>query len=202
MVEHLNVNTVILSKQGEISENYINFMKLIKEKNINIIEVEEGEKIHIDSYVYIDILFPKQKLISDNILNNNSIVAKLVYNNFSILFTGDIEELAEKELIEEIKRKNYSIETTVLKVAHHGSKTSSTQALLEQIKPKIALIGVGENNTFGHPSKEVLNRLEKIGSKIYRTDLCGEVSIRVNKKRKYKDKYTNKIEEFWEKSII
>lgn len=161
VIKDLNVKTVIISKQGKISENYINLMKLVKQKNIKVIEVQEGQKINIDSYVYIDILFPKQKLISENILNNNSIVAKLVYNNFSMLFTGDIEEIAEKAILEKYKDTNV-LKSTILKVAHHGSKTSSTEEFLNTVKPEIALIGVGEKNTFGHPNNIVLERLKRI----------------------------------------
>ena len=96
-----------------------------------------------------------------------------------MLFTGDIEEIAEKELINKYKGTN-KLKATVLKVAHHGSKSSSIQEILKQIKPKIALIGVGANNTFGHPNSGVLERLQKLGTKIYRTDENGEISIITN----------------------
>lgn len=85
-------------------------------------------------------------------------MAKLLYKNFSILFTGDIEEIAEKQIIEEYKNSNI-LKSEILKVAHHGSKSSSIQSFLEKVKPKIALIGVGKDNTFGHPNDEVIERL-------------------------------------------
>ena len=75
------------------------------------------------------------------------------------------------------------LEAFVLKVAHHGSKTSSTEEFLELVKPKIALIGVGKNNNFGHPNIDVIERLENMGSKIYRTDNCGEIIIRINREK-------------------
>ena len=68
-------------------------------------------------------------------------------------------------------------------MAHHGSKTSSTEEFLELVKPKIALIGVGKNNNFGHPNIDVIERLENMGSKIYRTDNCGEIIIRINREK-------------------
>ena len=97
-------------------------------------------------------------------LNANAIVAKLNYkleNNryFSILFTGDIETDAENELVKEFGNK---LKSNILKVGHHGSKTSSTASFLEEVKPEIALIGVGKNNTFGHPNKGVLDRISKL----------------------------------------
>lgn len=78
-----------------------------------------------------------------------------------MLFTGDIEEIAEKQILEEYK--NFDIlKATILKVGHHGSKTSSSQEFLQRVKPQIALIGVGKNNTFGHPNNSVLKRLENL----------------------------------------
>lgn len=130
----------------------------------------------------IQIIWPKLEQIKENVLNNNSIVAKLVYKNFSMLFTGDIEEVTEKQILEEYKNSNI-LRANVLKVAHHGSKTSSTQSFLEKVKPQIALIGVGKNNTFGHPNLEVLKRIQNLNCKIYRTDEMGEISLNINRKR-------------------
>ena len=97
-------------------------------------------------------------------LNANAIVAKLNFElknkeYFSMLFTGDIEADAETELVKEFGNE---LKSDILKVGHHGSKTSSTPSFLEKVKPKIALIGVGKNNTFGHPNNGVLNRISKI----------------------------------------
>lgn len=81
-----------------------------------------------------------------------------------MLFTGDIEEVAEKQIIANYKNSTI-LHSTVLKVAHHGSKTSSIQEFLELVRTKIALIGVGKNNTFGHPNKEVIERLQNLRCK-------------------------------------
>lgn len=89
---------------------------------------------------------------------------KLNYNNFSMLLTGDIEKIAEERILEEYKNVDI-LKSTILKIGHHGSKTSTTQGFLEKVKPKIALIGVGKNNTFGHPSDSVIKRLEDLRSK-------------------------------------
>lgn len=91
-------------------------------------------------------------------------MAKLNYKNFSCVFTGDIEEIAEKQILSEYKNSNV-LESKVLKVGHHGSKSSSIQEFLNKVKPQIALIGVGKNNTFGHPNNHVLIRLENLRSK-------------------------------------
>ena len=122
----------------------------------------------------------KEQEILENSINNNALVCKLNYKKFSMLFTGDIEQEAEKLLFLKYKNSN-KLNSNILKVGHHGSKTSSTEDFLKLVKPKIALIGVGKDNNFGHPNKEVLDRLKSINAKIYRTDENGEISIVINK---------------------
>ncbi len=141
-----------------------------------MIIVEKGDRIQIENNLYFDVLWPKKKLLKDNILNNNSIVAKLHYNEISMLFTGDIEKEAEDTILEE----NINIDADILKIAHHGSKTSTTDKFLSKVNPKIALIGVGENNNFGHPSEDVITRLNNKHINIYRTDMYGEIEILIN----------------------
>ncbi len=97
------------------------------------------------------------------------------------MFTGDIEE-SEKELL------NYNLKSSVLKISHHGSKTSTSQEFLNKVNPKIALIGVGKDNKFGHPSQEILEKISKLNCKIYRTDEMGEITIKVNENGKIKIK--------------
>ena len=182
IMENLRVDNIIISKQGESSENLKKFIEILQSNNrgsknkTNIILVKKGDNIKIDNTSYFEILFPEEELINDNILNNNSIVAKFVSNNFKMLFTGDIEEIAENGLCELYKSTN-KLQADIIKVAHHGSKTSSTLNFLELVKPKIALIGVGENNNFGHPNDAVLKRIKDLGAHIYRTDQMGEISI-------------------------
>jgi len=189
-MEELKVKKVFISKQGENSQNFQRFKEIVNKKDISVICVGIDEtiypvKLQIEKDIYFDIFWPNNlNLISDNLLNNNSIVAKLHYKSFSTLFTGDIEQIAEKEILKHYKDNSKLLNSTILKVAHHGSKTSSTQEFLEAVRPKISLIGVGENNKFGHPNDDVINRLENIGSKIYRTDKMGEISIFVDKKGK------------------
>ena len=193
ILENLKVENIIISKQGKISENFEKFIKIIKNKKTNLKIVKKGDLIKIDDLSYFEILFPENNLINENILNNNSIVAKFISNNITMLFTGDIEKIAE-ERIGEIYKENFKLESTILKVAHHGSKTSSLYEFLDLVNPKIAIIGVGKDNNFGHPSKEVLQRLIKYTNKIYRTDLCGEIIIECEKNKiKIKTKLNNNV---------
>ena len=138
-----------------------------------------GDKIHIDKSTYIDVLWPDTKnIIKENILNNNSLVCKLLYKDFSMLFTGDIEEIAEEKILSLYKNK---LKSTILKIAHHGSKTSSMQEFIDAVSPGISLIGVGKNNNFGHPNEEIIQRLKNKNIKVYRTDKNGEIKIEFNK---------------------
>ena len=160
-MDKIKIKNIIISKQGEESDNYSDFLELVKKHQINVKMVHAGDKIKLDKSSYLYILWPTNKLIKENILNNNSIVAKFIYENTSILFTGDIEEIAEKQIISKYEKTNI-LKSNILKVAHHGSKSSSVEQFLNMVKPKIALIGVGESNTFGHPNLGVLKRLKKL----------------------------------------
>ena len=179
LMEHIKVKNIIISKQGKESSNYNKFKNIVLDKGIYVIFVKKGDKIKIDNETYMDVLFPSNNLISDNILNNNSIVTKICYNNFSILFTGDVEEIAENEICSQYNTTN-KLKANILKVAHHGSKTSSTAEFIKMVKPQIALIGVGEKNKFGHPNDGVIQRLKNMNTKIYRTDKMGEIVIQIN----------------------
>lgn len=181
LIERLNVRHIVISKQTEESQEFENVMKSVKRNRVKIIQVEAGDVIKIEKDIFFEVLWPNNNcIIKNNPLNNNSIVTKLNYkNNFSILFTGDIEEEAENEIVK--KYNTDKLNATILKVAHHGSKTSSTEIFIEKVKPKISLIGVGENNKFGHPNTNILDRLHLYGSQIYRTDIHGEITVKINK---------------------
>ena len=102
-------------------------------------------------------------------LNLSSIIIKLNYNNLSYLFTGDAEA--------EIENKIDVGKINILKVAHHGSDTSSSEKFVKETAPEVAIISVGKDNSYGHPSDEIIKRYEEVGSKIYRTDEVGNIFI-------------------------
>lgn len=190
IMEKVKVKNIIISEQAEHSENYERFKKLMINKKIRLIEVKKGDKIKIGRYSEFKILFPPSRLLSENPLNNNSIVAQFNYNNFKMLFTGDIEKLAEQQIL---KTEKAEIRADILKVAHHGSKTSSIPEFIKAVRPKIALIGVGKNNTFGHPNQQTIKNLENIKCRIYRTDLQGEIIIKIDQKGRMNVKSKLKI---------
>lgn len=183
IMQEIKVNNIIIGKQYKSSENYEEFIKIVKEKKINVKIVEGGEKVSIEDNLYFDIIWPfSDNMISDNSINNNSLVCKLNYKNYSMLFTGDIEAIAEKAILKKYSRNLNILKSDILKVAHHGSKTSSITEFIEKIKPKYAIIGVGEDNKFGHPSDSTIQNLEKANIRIYRTDKMGEIEMKTNGK--------------------
>ncbi len=115
VLETLKVKNVIISKQGEETEQYQTFVNIVKQKKIKVTIVQKGNKIIIENGVYFDILWPQTEQITDNILNNNAMIAKLHYHKFSMLFTGDIEQKAEELLLKE----ETNLKANILKTAHH-----------------------------------------------------------------------------------
>lgn len=164
VIKNMQVKTVIIPKQFEESDNYADFIEIAKDRKIKVIEVKAGQRIMLDKEVEMSVLWPIEDYIKENAINNNSIVFKIYFEKFSALFTGDIEEEAEKQIVSKYKNVEYNgenvLRSDILKVAHHGSKSSSIQEFIELVKPEIALIGVGKNNNFGHPNGDVINRLE------------------------------------------
>lgn len=149
------------------------FASYIPEDNrykLNIIN--DNNKIVLDKNTTLDIIWPKYSTDKDHLsANNKSLVMVLSYFDHKILFTGDIEKEVESILLNSLDPVD------ILKVAHHGSKTSSTQDFINKVRPKYSIISVGRNNFYNHPNSEVVERLLGSDSTIYRTDEMGEIRI-------------------------
>ena len=128
----------------------------------------------ISSDVKLKIFAPEKPFIGDSDLNNNSIVAKLIYNEFSMLLTGDAEKESEERML-----KNYKAElkSSILKAGHHGSNTSSSLPFLKTVAPEAAIISLGANNDYHHPHPSILKRYGEAKIKVYRTDTDGTVTV-------------------------
>lgn len=137
-----------------------------------------GDIISLNDEIAFEVILPNPNIFqidADN-ENNNSMLMKLTYGESGFLFTGDLETDAESALPPEI-----NIQAEVLKVGHHGSHTSTSQEFLDRVSPNVAVIGVGANNRYGHPHKDVLKRLEEDIAHIYRTDTDGTITLHVKK---------------------
>ncbi|HEB01383.1 MAG TPA: MBL fold metallo-hydrolase [Candidatus Portnoybacteria bacterium] len=149
--------------------------ELIKEKDIPIKIAQAGQIIDLGSEIAMIVLYPFENLSGQEVKkkNNTSIITRLVYGQNSFLFAGDAERLVERRLLEQ----NIYLDSDVLKVGHHGSKTSSSQLFLENVSPQIAVISVGRDNRWSLPAATILERLEGLDIEIYRTDLDRDVEV-------------------------
>lgn len=141
-----------------------------KRKGIKCTSLDTGDILHVGSCLEVDILYAG----ADGEENDNSAVTMIKYSKLSLLFTGDAGGEIERQLIQERK----SIDADILKVGHHGSSVSSTRDFLCAVTPCISVISVGRNNMYGHPARSTIDRLLDVGSKIYRTDRNGDVTIK------------------------
>ncbi|MCL2036883.1 MAG: MBL fold metallo-hydrolase [Oscillospiraceae bacterium] len=152
---------------------FINMLNAVEEHSIEYAYAKAGDVFDLGN-ADIEILSPHVDF-EINGINNSSIAAKLNHGGNSFLFTGDMEREAEVNLIERERQREISLSATVLKVAHHGSRTSSGQTFLDAVGGKYAVISVGSPNNYNHPTDEVLKRLKSVGFEILRTDESGTI---------------------------
>ncbi len=183
VLKEMQVNLVIDSGLDYQHETYLEYRSLIMEdQDTDHYHAGAGDVIQISPDIEFFVLNPDKTIAYGykNNFNNNSIVLKLRYNNTSFLFTGDIEEAAETILLS----WSDSLKSDILKVAHHGSNSSTGTIFLENVRPEVAVISVGANN-FGHPHHEVIKKLEDECQQVFRTDLNGTVLIKSNGNQYY-----------------
>lgn len=168
LIENLKINKVIINK-GNISNLEKNIIKILDNKKIPY--YQNVNEIKLKS---INMHFLNNKIYDNE--NDNSLVLYFEILNKKILLMGDAGVNVEKNILEEYNIKNIDI----LKVGHHGSKTSSNQSFIDKINPKYSIISVGRNNRYNHPNEEVIERL--VNSKVYRTDKDGTIEIKINNK--------------------
>lgn len=167
-LNYASVDTALCPVTSYDSKAFKSFVKYLKKQDVEITVPEAGNTYSLGSSEF-EILGP----INDDGdgENNSSIVIRIVYKNTSFLFTGDAELEEEEDIIDE----QYTLESTLLKVAHHGSETSTSYGFLNEVLPEYAVISVGKNNSYGHPSEDVLSRLRDADATVYRTDMQGDI---------------------------
>ncbi|KKP31938.1 MAG: hypothetical protein A2360_03390 [Candidatus Staskawiczbacteria bacterium RIFOXYB1_FULL_32_11] len=188
ILKRYKIEYIVWSGVKKYTPEYLEWLKiLVKQKNnkAKIITAQVGQEIKAGSLM-IDILNPKENLFGKEIkeVNDTSVVAKLIYGKNSFLFVGDIGFNIEKQLIMDSRHceefavndaiQCVSLNSDVLKVAHHGSKYSTSEEFLQAVLPNIAVIEVGKNS-YGHPTPEAISRLQNIGAQILRTDQLGDI---------------------------
>lgn len=167
-----NVGTVLAPYKTSDKERFQVFTKKLSQYGKEITVPKAG-----DVYTLGDSTF--QILSAGGTGDNESIVLRLVYGNTSFMFTGDASEDQEKSIV----HSGYTIESDVLKVGHHGSKSSTCYQFLKGVYPSIAVISVGSDNSYGHPTEETLSRIRDEGATVLRTDTNGHIIISSDGKR-------------------
>jgi competence protein ComEC len=149
-----------------------------------ILYVYAGQRVELDADVYVEILFPErqddagyERMLAEDDENKNSLLMRLVYRGVSVLMTGDVGFEGEEAILESVGA-NGRLRATLLKVGHHGSRYSTSDAFLAAAAPRIAVIQVGKN-TYGHPHPDVLAKLSDAGIPVYRNDADGAVLLRI-----------------------
>lgn len=166
-IKNLAVPAVL--KENEI---WHGIKKLAQKRGTTILYIHEGDEFEI-KHIKFQCLHPMDTITEAG--NAASLVLKVCYGKFCMLLTGDVEKEGEAIFAENYKEELKKI--TILKVAHHGSKTSTSEKFIEACQPALSIISCGKNNRYGHPNQEILERLESIGSKIMVTKDCGEITL-------------------------
>jgi competence protein ComEC len=179
VINNVNVGQVLDSGQVHTTQTFEDLLDAIHNKRIPLRSVSEGESINLDPTVRINVLNPPASIpdgsTNETEFNENSVVLKVTYSNFSALLTGDMEERNEARLV----LKNATIlDADVLKAGHHGSRTSSSLAFLNAVTPEVVIISLGAGNSYGHPHQEALDKISSSGAQyMLRTDIDGTITL-------------------------
>ncbi len=191
LVESYDITNILWNGVSGESTLSARWKREIDTGDYNVKIARLGQRISADDF-FIDVLYPFDDISGDyfNDLNLSSVVVRVVYKDKSFLFMGDAYKENEEELIamnkfcqdkrEELICRGMILDSDVLKVGHHGSRTSTSENFIELVDPSLAIISAGEDNRYGHPHPETLELLERYGIRIARTDLEGDIKIRIN----------------------
>jgi len=175
VLENMEVDQALTNCQLYFGSTYQTFLSILTSKGISTDCVRDGDTLSWGTVVSATVANPPDPLMSGtgSDVNNNSVVLRVTYGSIDFLFTGDVESEAEEATL----GRGPTLEAEVLKVAHHGSNYSSTEAFLSEVAPEQAVISVGASNPYGHPAAQTLGRLANVGATIYRTDTQGTIVI-------------------------
>lgn len=175
VLENMEVDQALTNCQPYSTDVYQTFLDLLNAKGIAITCVRDGDAFAWGSHISAAAVNPPEPLMSGTAsdTNNNSIVLRVTYGTVDLLFTGDVEWEAEAAIL----ARGPTLEAEILKVARHGSDSSSTPAFLTEVDPEEAIISVGASNPYGHPASQALQRLRSAGATVYRTDLHGTILV-------------------------
>jgi competence protein ComEC len=175
VIDSFKVGKVYFPRQTATTETFKDFVSAVKNKGLSLNVPKVGEQFKLGEAL-VTVIAPKGSSYEDS--NNYSIVIKVTYGSTAFLLTGDAEIQSEKEMI----ASGVDLSATVLKVGHHGSKTSTSQEFLDKVNPKFAVVSAGKDNKYGHPAQTVMDRLKSKGVSVFRTDEQGTIVAASNGK--------------------
>lgn len=180
IINNFNIKNFIAPKVQSKEIDFTNMVNSLYKNDLKINTVYDNKIIELSNNNFLTFIWSGNS--KDTNINNHSIAVKYDCNNISFLFTGDLESNVEAQLINNLsKDMNINmLNSDVLKIAHHGSNTSSTLQFLNAVNPKISIISCGMGNDYGHPHKDTISNLKSINSKIYRTDFNGTIILRTD----------------------
>lgn len=181
VIDQFEIGALYMPKETANTKTFENMVKSAKAKGLRAKVPKTGDRIPLKN-TECTVLAPADGFYEST--NNYSIVLRLVYGSTSFLFTGDAEELSESEIL----RCGLEVQADVLKIGHHGSRTSTSEAFLKAVSPEYAVISVGAGNSYGHPNETVLKRLKRSGITIYRTDFDKDIVFYSDGKQYYQEK--------------
>ena len=179
VLERYEVKQILWTGIIRQTAEYNKWQELIKKEKAKITIAQAPQKIKAGR-VFLSILYPFESLEGGEFKNSNdtSIISRLIFGNNSFLFTGDATKSVEKKILSNcIEQKDCLLGSDVLKVSHHGSKTSTSEEFLKEVSPEIAIISCGKDNIYGHPHSETLEIFKKYDIEVLRTDINGDIKI-------------------------
>ena len=181
VLQNFRVGLVLDSGLPHQAPSYARIRELVAARGIPYRLARRGMRLDLGDGLRLAVLLPQEPLIagSGSDVNLNSVVVRAIYHHVGVLFTGDMEALNESQLLD----LGDDVRSAILKVAHHGSDTGTTEAFVDAVRPAVAVISVGAMNPFGHPHRRTLDVLEEWGAQVYRTDRDGAVLIQSDGRR-------------------
>ncbi len=175
ILERLRVGRLLVSGIPSNAPNYVRTLSIARKRRVPIVQLARGQVLDFHDSVTAEVLNPPTNgsPSRNHADNNGCLVVRIQRQDTSILLTGDAEVEAEQDMLSD----GEGLHADVLKLGHHGSKTSSSNEFLDSVKPKVAIVSAGIRNVFGHPNPLVMERVESRGIKIFRTDRDGAITV-------------------------
>lgn len=169
VMKSIKVDQVMDSGKFYTTKTYAKYINEIHKQKIPMIIAQQDDHINLDPLLHIQVLNTYERRRNNN---QSSIVLKVSFNDISFLLMGDVERAQEKEML-----TKYHMKANVIKIAHHGSRTSSTLPFLQAVNPEVAILTYHKRNDYGHPVNRVINNLDKLNTSIYSTAVFGDITI-------------------------